>query len=172
MQKITLFVLLAFSFICAGESFAAEIIIYKEKRRLEYKSTSISRVFRIALGAQPVGKKRQEGDKKTPEGTYFITHKNPNSQYYLSLGISYPNAADAKAGFNAKLISAAQYAKIKESIANKELPPQKTRLGGEIFIHGRGAKTDWTWGCVALDDENMQFLFNIVEVGDTVRILK
>jgi murein L,D-transpeptidase YafK len=139
---------------------------------LEYREGGVSREFPIGLGTAPIGRKSRQGDRKTPEGAYFITHKNSRSQFYLSLGISYPNPDDAKAGLESGIISRAQYAAIEEASRQRQRPPQNTRLGGDIFIHGRGAQSDWTWGCIALDDEDMKFVFEHVRVGDKVMIVE
>ncbi len=151
---------------------AGEIVVSKSKRTLEFKTSDTHRVFPIALGTNPVGKKLTRGDKKTPEGIYFITHKNPKSQFYLSLGISYPNIDDAKAGLLADLISKKEFALIEKAVLQKKLPPQYTKLGGEIFIHGGGASSDWTWGCIGLNNSAITFLFNHVSVGDKITILE
>jgi murein L,D-transpeptidase YafK len=151
---------------------AAELIVSKSKRSLEFKEGSVSHVFPIGLGSAPFGPKSIQGDRKTPEGTYYVTRKNPRSQFYLSLGISYPNLQDAKTGLRAGLISKNEYASIETANKERKLPPQGTRLGGDIFIHGGGASSDWTWGCIALNNEDMDFLFAHVAVGDEVTILK
>src|SRR5882757_9917600 len=79
----------------------AELIVSKAKRSLEYQDDGALRQFPIGLGSSPVGAKTRQGDRRTPEGVYFITHKNSKSQFYLSLGISYPNLDDARAGLHA-----------------------------------------------------------------------
>ena len=163
---------LILSLSCATDAMAAEIIVSKAKRTLEYREDGMSLEFAIGLGSAPVGRKSRRGDRKTPEGTYYITHKNAKSQFYLSLGISYPNADDAKAGAESGLITPAQYAAIEGADRDRQRPPQNTPLGGDIFIHGRGAQSDWTWGCIALDDEDMKFLFEHARVGDKVSILE
>jgi murein L,D-transpeptidase YafK len=108
--------------------------------------------YDIALGFAPEGHKQFEGDGKTPEGLYFISHKNPNSQYHLSLGISYPNRAD-----------------IDFARAAGKAP------GGDIFIHGgpneRISRRDWTWGCVALTDKEMEVVYSMVKPGTPIFIL-
>jgi murein L,D-transpeptidase YafK len=161
-----------FLLIPAVDTMAAEIVVSKAKRILEYRQGGVSHEFPIGLGIAPVGRKSRQGDRKTPEGAYFITHKNSRSQFYLSLGISYPNPDDAKTGLESGLISQAQYAAIEEASRKRQLPPQNTRLGGDIFIHGRGAQSDWTWGCIAMNDEDMKFLFENVRVGDKIDILE
>lgn len=151
---------------------AAELIISKSERRLEYKSGKLTRSFPIALGTAPIGRKIRKGDRKTPEGEYFITHKNAKSQFYLSLGLSYPNIEDAVAGVDNGIISSTEYSAVKKAIQQGKLPPQHTKLGGDIFIHGGGTQSDWTWGCIALDDVDMKFLFEHIAVNDKVIIRK
>jgi murein L,D-transpeptidase YafK len=108
--------------------------------------------YDVALGFAPEGHKQFEGDGKTPEGSYYITHKNPESDFHLSLGISYPNAAD---------------------IAFAEA--QGKDPGGEIFIHGgpneRISRRDWTWGCVAVSDKEMEVVYSMVKPGTPIHIL-
>ena len=82
--------------------------------------------------------------------------KNPQSEFVLSLGLSYPNRADAERGLKAGLITRRQHRQIVESDRAGGCPPWNTPLGGEIFIHGSGSTTDWTWGCVALDDDDIR----------------
>ncbi|WP_216844729.1 L,D-transpeptidase family protein [Rhodanobacter sp. L36] len=151
---------------------AGEITVYKAKRMLVYQGDGVSRSFRIGLGSSPVGPKRVQGDRKTPEGVYFIAHKNPHSQFYLSLAISYPDRPDVLAAQQAHRLSKKEYDAIDTAIRRHVLPPQNTALGGDIFIHGRGSSSDWTWGCVALDDRDMTFLFEHVQVGDKVTIVQ
>jgi murein L,D-transpeptidase YafK len=151
---------------------SAIITIFKAERRIEYKHDNLTLVFPVGLGTAPIGKKLARGDRKTPEGKYFVTHKNAESHFYLSLGISYPNLEDAKSGLNTGIISRDVYASIEKSLSKGRLPVQNTKLGGDIFIHGGGAQTDWTWGCIALNNVDMKVLFEAVNVGDTVIIRK
>lgn len=171
LSRALLYTLSIFA-LSAVDAAANEIFVSKDKRRLEYKAQGVSMVFPIGLGSAPVGEKLKQGDRKTPEGTYFITHKNSKSKFYLSLGISYPNQDDAKTALRFKRISMSEYAAIEKAILNGKLPPQNTPLGGNIFIHGGGAGADWTWGCIALNDEDMKFLFEHLSVGDRVTISK
>ena len=164
--------LLLFCLLLGHSAAGGELIIEKEKRRLQYKEGNVMREFQVSLGFSPIGHKLRQGDGKTPEGVYYIMNKNPKSSFYLSLGISYPNIDDARAGLRAKLISRAQYTAIEQAIRRQRIPPQGTRLGGAIYIHGGGAQTDWTWGCVALNNEDMAFLFQHVQVGDKVTIVR
>jgi murein L,D-transpeptidase YafK len=113
----------------------------------------VLKTYNIALGFSPVGHKQFEGDGRTPEGQYFITHRNPNSSFYLSLGISYPNAED---------IAFAEAA---------GRPP-----GGDIFIHGgpRGpiSQRDWTAGCISVTDRQMEEVYAMVKPGTPIWIVK
>jgi murein L,D-transpeptidase YafK len=109
------------------------------------------KVFDIRLGTNPVGAKQFEGDGKTPEGQYYITHRNGHSAFHLSLGISYPNAdqvAFAKA-------------------AGKD-------PGNDIFIHGESpypsGKADWTVGCIAVSNRDMDMIYAMVNPGTTIWI--
>src|SRR5437870_13848519 len=89
----------------------------------------------------PVG----ESDRRTPEGEFYIFTKIERSAFYLSLGLSYPNAAHAQRGLRDGLITRAQYDAIARALRAKRAPPQNTHLGGDIYIHGNGTQSDWTW---------------------------
>ena len=112
------------------------------------------KTYGVDLGGAPVGDKQFEGDQKTPEGTYIIDRRNPNSRFHLSLGISYPNAQD-----------------IAEAKAMGKSP------GGDIFIHGQrnpfriGAEEgDWTWGCIAVKNKEMEEIYAMVRNGTPITI--
>lgn len=129
------------------------VVLFKKKRKLYLISGSRAVAkFRVGLGNQPVGPKRFEGDGRTPEGAYLINRRNPNSEYHLSLGISYPNAAD---------------------IAYAEAHGK--RPGGDIFIHGRagqhiGKGRDWTAGCIAVRDREIEKIWMMVKDGTQIDI--
>ena len=150
---------------------APAIIVYKSKRQLElYADGAVVRTYRVGLGFNPVDDKQREGDGCTPEGDFYIFTKNANSAYYLSLGLSYPNTEDAERGLRERLISKSQYDEIVKAIRRGKMPPQYTPLGGLIYIHGNGAQSDWTWGCVALENEDIRELYDSVSVGTPVTI--
>jgi murein L,D-transpeptidase YafK len=147
------------------------IVVEKTARRLTlYSDGKRVRVYKVALGFEPVGDKEKQGDGRTPEGTFYVCVRNECSNFYLSLGLSYPNTEDAERGLRDKLISAAQRKNIVNAIERKVRPPWDTALGGEIFIHGGGTASDWTWGCIALENENIKELFDIIPLGTTVVI--
>lgn len=148
------------------------IVVRKAERKLFlYSGDKLVRTYRIGLGLSPVGDKVRQGDRRTPEGDFYLFTKNPKSVFYLSLGISYPNAQHAKRGLDNGLITKAQYDSIMRALKAKQAPQQHTALGGDIYIHGNGASSDWTWGCVALENDDIRELFNAATVGTPVTIL-
>jgi murein L,D-transpeptidase YafK len=137
---------------------ADRIVINKARRELLLlRRGEVIRRYLVALGRQPVGHKQEEGDGKTPEGSYTISGRNPKSAFHRSLRISYPNAAD------------------RERALRKGVRP-----GGDIMIHGlpngRGdlgaahRSTDWTEGCIAVTDEEIEEIWRLVADGTPVRI--
>jgi murein L,D-transpeptidase YafK len=134
------------------------LVVYKSQRKLlAYSNGQHVKTYKIAIGRQPVGDKEFEGDKKTPEGLYFINDKNPNSGYHKNLGISYPDKDDVE---NAKLLG-------------------KT-TGGDVKIHGLRNKIgfigkfhrwyNWTLGCIAVTNEEINELYNAVQIGTQIDI--
>lgn len=132
------------------------ILIEKSERRLTvFRDGEALRTYTVALGFEPTGDKFQEGDGKTPEGLFTIDRRNPQSAYHLSLGIDYPQAGD-------RALAAAA----------------GVSPGGDIFIHGQpngraGSPTipwDWTAGCVAISDSEIEELWRITPIGTTVEI--
>jgi murein L,D-transpeptidase YafK len=147
------------------------IVVYKKARKLElYSDKKLVRTYRVGLGFSPVADKQREGDGATPEGEFYVFVKNNKSAYYLSLGISYPNVEDADRGLRDGLINETEHAAILDAIRKKKAPPQYTKLGGLIYIHGNGSSKDWTWGCVALENNEMKELHDAVTVGTPVTI--
>lgn len=148
-----------------------KIVVTKSKRVLQlYSADRVVRTYRVGLGLSPVDDKIRAGDRRTPEGDFYICLKNPYSKFYLSLLISYPNQTHAERGLRDGLLTRGQYNQTISAIKRKRVPPQNTRLGGELFIHGNGSRSDWTWGCVALDDKDIRELFDAVPVGTPVTI--
>lgn len=159
----------------AQASFAANmtIVVKKQERVVQVLDDGkVIRTYRAALGFAPEDTKLRQGDGRTPEGRYVIRVKNANSQFHLSLGIDYPSVNDAARGLKAKRINKAQYAAIADAHRKNKLPPQNTALGGDIFLHGGGNSRDWTLGCIALDNADIEELFRIAKVGTPVDILR
>ncbi|NIM04658.1 MAG: L,D-transpeptidase family protein [Armatimonadetes bacterium] len=148
------------------------IVIHKAERALcLYLNGELAAALPIALGPTPEGHKTRQGDGRTPEGRYYICTRNPHSAFHLFLGISYPNTDDAKAALQGNRISEQQYRAILEATAARRQPPWNTPLGGEIGIHGGGTQSDWTLGCIALEDEAIEELWQTLRLGDPVIIL-
>jgi len=149
-----------------------KLVVKKAERKLYLYNDKLKllKTYKIALGFNPTGTKVKQGDGATPEGDYYLTHKNPKSNYYLSLGVSYPNISDAQSGLQRKLISRAQYDAIVAAITAQTKPPQNTKLGGDIFIHGGGNSNDWTLGCVALENNDIKELFDLLPVKTPIQI--
>lgn len=135
-----------------------KLVVYKSKRQLlAYSNGQLVKTYKISLGTQPIGAKEFEGDKKTPEGLYFINDKNPNSIFHKNLGISYPDKKDI---INAKRLG--------------------KKAGGDIKIHGLSDNRnyikkfhrwrDWTAGCIAVTNEEIDELYAAVKIGSPIEI--
>jgi murein L,D-transpeptidase YafK len=156
---------------------ALRLVIDKAARTLHlYVGTRLDRSYPVALGRNWAADKTVEGDEATPVGEFYICSKNPRSKFFLSMCLSYPNAEHAERGLAAGLISPEEHGNILAALREQRLPPQHTRLGGEIYIHGQdpsprpGAPKDWTRGCIALDNGAMQQLYDQIALGTPVLI--
>lgn len=121
------------------------------------------------------GDKEMEGDKRTPEGEYYVCYLNGTSKYYLSIGLSYPNIEDANRGLQAGRITQAERDRIAWLIENGYKPDWYTALGGEIMIHGveddPDPRKNWTSGCICMENEVMDVLWEYCQIGTKVTIL-
>ncbi len=137
---------------------ADRVIVLKKARTLTLMSgEKVLKVYKIALGGDPIGPKRKEGDHKTPEGNYVLDRRNAKSKYYRSIHISYPSEEDRerarKSGVSA---------------------------GGDVMVHGlpngfgwlgpTHRTQDWTDGCVAVTDQEMDEIWNAVLDGTPIEI--
>jgi len=148
------------------------IYVLKEQRRLWLvDNKTLVRDYHIGLGTCPKGDKFFRGDGRTPEGAYFVCSKNASSQYYKSLGINYPSQRNAESALSWGTISFTEYYSIKQANDAMRLPPSNTALGGQVMIHGGGCSTDWTLGCIALQNSAMDELFDTVPIGTPVYIM-
>jgi len=134
---------------------ANHVVVSKTNRVLALMNgTETLKRYQVHLGFAPDGHKQRSGDGRTPEGRYYIDRRNPRSDFYLSLGVSYPNPID---------------------IARARA--MGVRPGGDIFIHGgprRPAdrrKKDWTAGCIAVSDAEMEEIWSMVPTGVPITIL-
>ena len=149
-----------------------KIIIQKAVRTLRLMENDKT-VFscRIALGSQPIGPKRMQGDGRTPEGGYFICLVKENGKYGRSLGLSYPNEQDAQLAFQEGRIDEKTLNNVEKACAENRRPPWGSPLGGEIYIHEGGTKSDWTAGCIALEAADMDVLFPLRDQISMVEIV-
>lgn len=129
-----------------------QIIVMKERRQLYLMNNDqVLEQYEIEMGFAPEGDKSREGDGRTPEGAYYIDRRNPNSAYHLSIGISYPNAQD-----------------------RAEAQAAGVSPGGDIFIHGTprlmSRKDDWTAGCIAVSNREIEQIYAMVQNGTPINI--
>lgn len=150
----------------------AKIVVRKTSRILEILSEGkIVATFPIALGRYPTGPKERKGDSRTPEGSYAICTRNPVSVFHLFLGISYPNAADARAAQARGEISWIRMRSFISAEGMNRRPNWDTGMGGAIGLHGGGTSRDWTEGCVAMENEVIEELWVATEMGTPVEIV-
>jgi murein L,D-transpeptidase YafK len=146
------------SSVLAALAKADKVVVIKSKRVLMLmKDGEIFKAYKVALGRQPKGHKTRQGDRRTPEGRYVLDSRNPNSRYHLAIHISYPNASD--------VLSAQQ----------RGVSP-----GGNIMIHGLPPESksigdlhsflDWTDGCIAVTNSEMEEIWQFVSDGTPIEI--
>ncbi len=157
------------------------IVIWKSHYSLTlYKGDLPVKTYPAVFGkGHPDGDKEKVGDKRTPEGDFYICTMNHSKRFYKFMGLSYPGIKHAERGLRRGLISPREYNEIE--LANREgrQPPWETRLGGAIGIHGRlqndrialTTRENWTDGCIALANADVDELFSIVALGTPVTIL-
>jgi murein L,D-transpeptidase YafK len=137
---------------------ADRVVVKKADRTLVlYRGTELLRTYRVALGRNPLGHKQQEGDSRTPEGHYVLDYRNPRSSYHKALHVSYPSPADAAAA------------------KSRGVSP-----GGLIMVHGVRNRMgyigrlhrlfDWTDGCIAVTDEEIDEIWRVVDDGTPIVI--
>ena len=165
MKRLVLFVLLLLPLWQAGlaaplnpPAKVDRVVVLKKDRTLQLlKDGKVVKSYKVALGGSPEGPKRQQGDHKTPEGAYLLDWRNSHSQFYKALHISYPNASD------------------REQARKRGVSP-----GGDVFLHGLpkayawvGANHrlhDWTDGCVAVTNEEIDEIWGLVADGTPIEI--
>ncbi|ATW28380.1 hypothetical protein DCMF_05590 [Candidatus Formimonas warabiya] len=157
------------------------ILVDKSDHTLSILSGGVPlKSYHIELGDSGTGDKAVAGDHKTPEGTFYICEKsvlNPADPYLGSrwMRLSYPNIEDADRGLNQGLINQGTYDQIVTAFNSRQVPPQRTGLGGGVGIHGGSTPAlgkDWTWGCVGLNNRDVEDFYDYVGVGTPVTIRK
>ncbi len=158
-----------------------QVVIYKSGKELVIKKGDVTvRRFDIALGKGGKGTKQRLGDNKTPVGIYKITDFKADSKFHYFMQIDYPNLLDAWYGYKNNVINAREFKNIAFAFKDKRRPPQNTALGGYIGIHGLGESTkerlkihqafNWTEGCIAMTNNEINALRHYVSIGTPVTI--
>ena len=152
------------------------ILIEKAARRLTFVDGETGKtVFScpVSLGFCPNGPKMREGDGRTPEGRYRVVTINRQSRFHTALGLSYPSPADVRRARREIAVSPLARLRIRAAALLGLRPPWKTPLGGFVMIHGEHPEHkpgDWTAGCIALSNENIDKLASLVHKGELVQI--
>lgn len=152
------------------------IRVWKERRELELLSDEeVIATYTVGLGGWPYDHKIAQGDSRTPEGEYYICVKKNSAKFYRSLGISYPNKEDAANAYKFGTISKKQKNAIDAAIDARQQPLWNTAIGGAIMIHGEGeegwgGEYDWTAGCIAVNNEVIDILWEYCKMGCDVTI--
>ena len=165
-SKISFFIVIALVHLLVSSVLADDcelkadrVLVKKSERKLYLiKEGRVIRAYTISLGLNPLGHKQQQGDKRTPEGIYILKHRNPQSKYYKSILMSYPNKED-----------------------RRRAKARGVHPGGELAIHGLPARTeeeewdyierDWTDGCIAVTNDEMEEIWHLVDDGTPIEIL-
>jgi murein L,D-transpeptidase YafK len=162
IKKHMRYMVAALIFIASCSAFAGDkadrVVVIKSTKTLSlYKSERLLGTYSVVFGANPVGHKQQEGDERTPEGRYILDFKKSDSAFYKAIHISYPNTQDI------------------ESAKKRGVSP-----GGLIMIHGQknglgwvsfiSQKFNWTDGCIALNNKDMDFIWEAIEAGTPIEI--
>ena len=151
----------------------------KEDRRVYlYRGTHLLKTFNADFGYNAFSDKERRGSQRlrdhwrTPEGQFYVVRRNPNSQFYKALVLNYPTASDARRGYKNGLISRSERDAIVRAEEGMRMPPMNTELGGWVEIHGdgTGAATNWTQGCVAVTNSDMNTLWWWAKVGTPVLV--
>ena len=159
LMKLILTLLTFFSTSLLAAQKADLVVVSKKEETLTlYKNQKVLGVYPVVFGTNPVGHKQQEGDRKTPEGRYVLDYKKPNSSFYKAIHISYPNAQD---------------------IANAK--KRGVSPGGAIMVHGQPngfewaeditQLRNWTHGCIALKNKDLDAVWGAVDAGTPIEIL-
>ena len=162
----------------------SRVVVLKAKRRLEvWNGDTFVKSYRVALGGKPTGHKARQGDGRTPEGEFFICTRNAQtSAFHIFLGLSYPAMPDATRGLKNRAISEREFRIIRSRLASRGAPLWRTRLGGWVGIHGgtnekfarkqsqKRGSPDWTAGCVALTNREIEEIHAATKLGTPVSV--
>jgi murein L,D-transpeptidase YafK len=161
----------------AGAEAVVEVDSARREMRVLREGKVLAVFDHVSVGRWGVSEEKRRGDGKTPLGQYRIAWLKPAGQFGPFLGFDYPSLVRAEKGLAAGEISQAEFDAIREAHAEGRVPPQNTRLGGQIGIHGLGRadprihrELNWTKGCIALTNAQMSRFMRLVEKGALVNI--
>jgi hypothetical protein len=135
-----------------------------------FSGDKLIKSYKIALGQNPVGHKTRKGDGRTPEGQYRLCSRLERSRFHIFLGLNYPSVRDAEQGLKRGAITKKDFTRIAEAERKRQMPPWDTPLSGAIGLHGGGAKSDWTLGCIAFDNQDIEELLTATRHWTPVEI--
>jgi murein L,D-transpeptidase YafK len=157
------------------------LVVWKSRYTVTlYKGSTPVKTYRAVFGrGYADGDKERSGDRRTPEGDFYVCSMNNSERFYKFLGLSYPSLKHAVQGLQRGIITRREYGEIERAVVERRQPPWETRLGGAVGIHGRtsedaaaqNARHNWTDGCIALANADIDELFSIVSLGTPVTIL-
>lgn len=158
----------------SGQAWQPMLEVWKAQRRMDLRNAEqVVREFTVALGYAPRYPKEERGDMRTPVGRYAITAKHV-SRFHRFLALSYPNLDDAERAYQRGLLDATLWADLFFANWRGESPTPHTRLGGGVGIHGFGSRPyapiDWTEGCIAVSNDEIEYLYDVIPVGTPVLI--
>lgn len=181
-QFIALFIVIV-SVVCPAQANEdIELVVLRSEHQLLVKKNGMTlRTFKVAFGSGGKKAKLREGDHTTPKGQYQINRMRNSDRFHLFLQLNYPNMNDAKRALKNHSISRQQYRDILDAHSQGKLPPQNTALGGAIGLHGIGLETkdkieihqiaDWTQGCIAMRNHEIEELSRYIDVGTVISII-
>ncbi len=179
---LRIFLVLCFSFFSFAATASNDVIcllVDTKAKKIEVKKGdhTLETLRSIAIGRGGAGFKSHRGDNITPYGSYRIGWVGEKSTFRKFLGLNYPSIEDAEHALKRGIINELTYDRIVSAHLNNEIPPQNTPLGGQIGIHGLGSADkrvhenfDWTHGCIALTNEQIDHLSQLIDTGTVVKI--
>lgn len=149
----------------------------RQEIRVFEAGSEVLHLPRIAIGRGGVSELRQRGDRTTPLGEFRVAWINEESDFHLFFGLDFPHFSHARLAYNQGLMEQEEFFSVIDAVRSRRLPPQRTSLGGHIGIHGIGNgdrnlhnRANWTQGCVAVTNEEMDELARFVDIGTRVVI--
>lgn len=185
MKLLNIFILITSLFIAdmaIAKDGKVELLVIRSEHQLIVKKNGVTlRTFKVAFGSGGKKAKLRTGDHTTPKGSYKISKIRDSSRFHMFIQLNYPNINDAMRGLKNHIITRPQYRDILDAHFKGHLPPQNTLLGGAIGLHGIGVETqnkieihqiaDWTQGCIAMRNHEIEELSRYINVGTTISII-